>query len=477
MSTQHPDNVHMPFFSESPEIGGEDEIKEAYYAFSHLGMDEQMWDCEGKEADNFVVKKLLTNYGDFFRENRIGEDVFITLRVPNPSIERHEAKILIETLESIPRSFDASRLFYQDDTPPIFEVILPMTTSPEGLDRIYRYYRDFVAGKQQMVLDDTGMTVAQWIGRFRPERVNVIPLFEDMDNMLRAHEITRRYLEDKDVEYQRVFLARSDTAMNYGNISAILLNKIALLRLHHLSRDIGIDIYPILGVGSAPFRGNLRPGTADKIVQDYPSVHTYTLQSAFKYDNPPDQVKEGVEKLRRNKTRAPPPMDEEIYLGIIQKYSSEYRKQIMELAPVVNRVAKHVPGRRKRKLHIGLFGYSRSMEGITLPRAITFTAALYSVGIPPELLGFNALDERDLDLVRDTYVHFDDDLRTSLKYYNKRSPFIPEELRRSVESLDGEVDEVHGEVTDQIIGALREERSENIEEYVLRAANMRSFLG
>ena len=60
MSTQHPDNVHTPFFAENTELGGEDEIQEAYYVFSHLSCDEQMWDCEGKEVDNFVVKKLLS---------------------------------------------------------------------------------------------------------------------------------------------------------------------------------------------------------------------------------------------------------------------------------------------------------------------------------------------------------------------------------------------------------------------------------
>ncbi|MBC7096909.1 MAG: phosphoenolpyruvate carboxylase, partial [Methanobacteriales archaeon] len=44
MSTQHPDNVNPPFFASSPLLSGEDEIKEAYYVFSHLGCDEQMWD-------------------------------------------------------------------------------------------------------------------------------------------------------------------------------------------------------------------------------------------------------------------------------------------------------------------------------------------------------------------------------------------------------------------------------------------------
>lgn len=56
MSTQHPDNIHLPFFTRSPDFGGEDEVEEAYYTYSHLGCREQMWDCEGKEVDNFVAK-------------------------------------------------------------------------------------------------------------------------------------------------------------------------------------------------------------------------------------------------------------------------------------------------------------------------------------------------------------------------------------------------------------------------------------
>lgn len=114
MSTQHPDNVTLPFFAENSVLGGEDEIQEAYYVFSHLGIEEQMWDSEGKEVDNFVVKKLLTKYPQFFQTNKLGKDVFLTLRVPNPSIEKNEAKVLAETLESIPRSFDAARNVYGD---------------------------------------------------------------------------------------------------------------------------------------------------------------------------------------------------------------------------------------------------------------------------------------------------------------------------------------------------------------------------
>ena len=478
MSTQHPDNVNSPFFAENTELGGEDEIQEAYYAFSHLGCDEQMWDCEGKEVDNYVVKKLLTKHEPFFRDKRLGKDVFVTLRVPNPTVEKAEAKILLETLESIPRSFDAAKLFYGDDIPPIFEVILPMASSTKCIDRIYTYYRDFVVGKQNKPFKEGDITIAEWIGEFRPERIDVIPLFEDMEYMLDAHNMVREYLQDKDIEYQRVFLARSDPAMNYGLVSAVLLNKIALQRLQRLSEEIGIEIYPIVGAGSAPFRGNLRPRTVERVAEEYPSAHTFTIQSAFKYDNPAEDVREAVGKLQKRKTCPPQEVDEGRCLEIIRKYSQEYQKQVEVLAPVINMAARYVPSRRKRKLHIGLFGYSRSMRGITLPRAITFTAALYSIGLPPEVLGLNALGGDDIQFVKKIYVNFEDDLRDSLKYINPDTEFLPKNLEARVRDFvaDFHPDEEHKEITDYILSSLRENRG-GLEECVLRAASLRKFLG
>ena len=480
MSTQHPDNVNLPFFAENAELGGEDEIQEAYYVFSHLGCDEQMWDCEGKEVDNFVVKKLLTKYESFFRDKRLGRDLFVTLRVPNPTVEKAEAKILLETLEGIPRSFDTAKLFYQDDMPPIFEVILPMTASPKCLDRIYRYYCDFVVGKQNKPFRRGDLTIAEWIGEFKPERINVIPLFEDMEHMLDAHNMTREYLQDKDVEYQRVFLARSDPAMNYGIISAVLLNKIALQRLQRLSENIGVEIYPIVGVGSVPFRGNLRPSTVERVMNEYPSAHTFTVQSAFKYDNPPEEVREAIRKLKERKTGSPQEVDEERCLEIIKKYSTEYERQIISLAPLINEVAKYVPSRRKRKLHIGLFGYSREVKGITLPRAIQFTAALYSIGLPPEIFGLNALDDAELQFVKEVYVNFEHDLRDALRYFNPGVlSLLPNDLEIRVRDFptDFETDGNHKELTDYAITSIREDKTSGLGEYVLGAANLRRFLG
>jgi phosphoenolpyruvate carboxylase len=480
MSTQHPDNVNSPFFAENNEMGGEDEIQEAYYAFSHLGCDEQMWDCEGKEVDSFVVKKLLTRYEPFFREKkRLGKDVFLTLRVPNPTVERNEAKILLETLESIPRSFDAAKLFYNDDTPPIFEVILPMTASCQCLDRIYRYYRDFVVNKQEKSFNEQDITIGEWIGEFKPKEINIIPLFEDMEHMLNAHNILREYLHDKDIKHQRVFLARSDPAMNYGLISAVLLNKIALQRLHRLSEDIGVELFPIIGVGSAPFRGNLKPHTAERVGREYPSAHTFTVQSAFKYDYTPDEVGKGIKILQERNTGLPQEIDEEKALEVINKYTGEYKKQIIELAPIINEVAKYIPSRRKRKLHIGLFGYSRSLEGVTLPRAITFTAALYSVGLPPEILALNALNEDDFSFIREVYLNFDQDLIDSLKYYNPEAEITPKELKRKIKEipLNFKTDDQSRELTNHILHLIESNKTKDLQECIVRLAYLRKFLG
>jgi len=479
MSTQHPDNVNPPFFSADTELGGDDEITEAYYVFSHLGCDEQMWDYEGKEVDSFVVKKLLTKYESFFKEKKMGEDVFITLRVPNPTIEKAEAKILLETLESIPRAFDTAQLFYGENKPPVFEIILPMTTSTKCLDRIYRYYCDFVVGKQKKPFKKGDITIAEWIGEFKPDEINVIPLFEDMSNLLHAHKMVSEYLSDKNIDYQRVFLARSDPAENYGLISSVLLNKIALQRLHLLSLDINIEIFPILGVGSAPFRGNLRPQTVERIIKEYPSAHTFTIQSSFKYDNHAEEVINAIKKLKIEKTASPHEIDEEMSLEIIRKYIQEYQQQIIELAPVINKVAKYVPSRRKRKLHIGLFGYSRSISGISLPRAITFTTALYSIGLPPEILGLNALNEDELQFIKTVYLNFEDDLKDALKYFNPNTEFLPNVLKTKIDDflVDVEQDEEHRKITDYIMSSLRENKTEYLSEYILRAANLRKFLG
>ncbi|MDP2400990.1 MAG: phosphoenolpyruvate carboxylase, partial [Actinomycetota bacterium] len=378
-------------------------IREAFYAYSHLGCDEQMWDVEGKEIDTYVVKKLLSFYPEYFHKHVLGEELRLTLRVPNPTVETTEAKILLETLESIPRSYDAARLFYERDVAPIFEVILPMTTSAKCVDRIYRYYVDHIIDRQHTPFRGGDITISEWVGEFSPSNIEVIPLFEDAPTMVRAADIVEEYLADKDVTDQRVFLARSDTAMNYGLVSAALANKIALSRLDELSARSGVRIHPIMGMGSAPFRGGLSPTTAERVGREYPSAVTFSIQSAFKFDYPSDEVRAACQHLKTRAIGPAAPVDVEHALEVMDRYSTAYRQHIVELAPQINRMAKYVPARRARKLHIGLFGYARELGGVSLPRAISFTCSLYSLGLPPELIAFDALTEDDLTFVLETY--------------------------------------------------------------------------
>lgn len=481
MSTQHPDNVHVPFFAREQKIGGEDEVKEAFYTYSHLGIDEQMWDVEGKEVDNYVVKKLLTTYEHFFREHILGEDLFLTLRVPNPVEERAEAKILLETLESIPRSFDASALFYNRDVAPIFEVILPMTDSAASIDHIYRYYKDFIVGRQDKVFKKGDITIGEWIGQFKPASVNVIPLMEDLYHQLAADQIVREYLSDKkDVTDQRVFLARSDPAMNYGIFGAVVSNKTALWRLQKLSGEIGVNLHPIVGAGSAPFRGNLSPKTVRRFTKEYPSVETFTLQSAFKYDYPLDEIRDAVHYLQHHyQPGRATEFDIEGSLKLTEEYTKVYQSQVKELAPVVNKMAKFIPKRRDRKLHTGLFGYARSLDGVTLPRAISFTASLYSLGCPPELLGLTAFTRATYSRARETYYFFEEDLRDALRGLNPDSPYLPTGLLPKLEELGirYEIDPEQKKLSDQILKALEEGKSERLSELVLLAGQARQFLG
>ncbi len=479
MSTQHPDNASAPFFAASSILAGEDEIREAYYAFSHLGCDEQMWDVEGKEIDTYVIKKLLSYYPEYFRKNVLGEDLRITLRVPNPMVEKAEAKILLETLESIPRSYDAAKVFYERGVVPIFEVILPMTTSARCIDRIYRYYADQIINRQTICFRKNDITIAEWIGEFAPESIQVIPLFEDVPSMLRVGDIMEEYLSDKNIENQRVFLARSDTAMNYGLASAALANKIALKSFNEVSKRTGVGMHPILGMGSAPFRGGLTPHNAERVGKEYPSVSTFTIQSAFKFDYPVNEVREACEHLKSRQTGPAADIDIQRAQSIIEHYSEAYRRQIVALAPSISRMAKYVPARRARKLHVGQFGYARNLEEISLPRAISFTCALYSLGLPPELIAFDSLSASQLDFVLEAYPSFRNKIEYAMSFTDFEGPLMTDSLRSALKAsgFESNTNKEHLSIVRKIRDAVDRCDSNQASDLVLRAALLRGFLG
>ena len=88
------------------------------------------------------------------------------------------------------------------------------------------------------------------------------------------------------------------------------------------------------------------------------------------------------------------------------------------------------------------------------------------------------MDGDDIQFVKKIYANFEDDLRDSLKYINPDTGFLPKNLEARVRDfpIDFEVNGEHKEITDYILSSLRENKS-GLEEYVLRAASLRKFLG
>jgi len=112
--TQHPDNATKPSWSQRSDarITLEMEGEEALANF-RLGIDETMWDNEGKHADYGIGLKLVEQHNEFFTERQLGRDLYITYRIPNRwkqrgGVHRHVFTAIAaenETLASCPTTF------------------------------------------------------------------------------------------------------------------------------------------------------------------------------------------------------------------------------------------------------------------------------------------------------------------------------------------------------------------------------------
>lgn len=420
MATQHPDNASGTYFDNSKFISVNQELEECFRSYNDLGCDEYMFDWEGKFADSSLVEKLYRNYNDFFTNQPLGNSIRLTMRIPN-KWEGYNFS-LPQAFMSILTSKDfVSSIGIKEN--PIFEIILPMTKNADQLIETREAFQEMSRFKEKSFhYNNSNM-----------EDIEMIPLFEGTDDLCDAKAVLEDYFKKctqkfkKIPAYMRPFMARSDPAMNSGLIPAVISCQAALSNFRQVEEKHGVPMYPIIGCGSLPMRGGMNPYNLKDVLPQYKGVRTVTLQSAFRYDYPLESVKEAIAIIKKElpKMKADILSDEDIknIKKLNKIFEDIYRSSIENIANFINEIADHVPSRRERVQHIGLLGYGRGVGNVKLPRAIKFTAALYSIGLPPEFIGLGralkkAKEEGLIDLIYKLFRTLQHEIRHAGKYLN-----------------------------------------------------------
>ena len=496
MVTQHPDHAFTPYWHYRPFISTQDETQELYLSFKELGASEYKWDWEGKLVDEAILERIFSEYYDYFKETQVGKDKFITFRLPNPKVET-EYRLGRAFMGILAASGLAKSIGMSEN--PLFEVILPMTESAKEMFDVQVAFREMASIRHPLLKR----------GDEDIDHIELIPLFEDIDTISASDEILEEYLHmhihgfDFKPDYLRPYLARSDPALNAGIVPTVLAIKIALSKYEDFSKKHEIEIYPMIGAAALPFRGGINPWTVDAFMNEYAGMRTTTIQSAFRYDYPKEDVIEALQKIEKNfhktKVRHISAGDEARIREIMKLFSGYYRETIEKIAPLINEMSKHIPKRRERVQHVGLFGYSRGIGEVKLPRAISFTASLYSLGIPPELIGtgrgLRALNvnkmQKHKEILEKHYLNIRTDFMNALSYLNKevlidlsKTTTGLKDIAQDIEAIESflgvpvvltDDQKEHREVTSQIYERFK--MSKDVSQLIEKAARLRRSIG
>ncbi|MBP6859533.1 MAG: phosphoenolpyruvate carboxylase [Candidatus Magasanikbacteria bacterium] len=422
MASQHPDHASKPYWHSKAFIGAQEESRECFLSFSEMGISEYKWDWEGKLSDESTLERLLSEYTDFFKKHPIGLEKFLTFRLPNPTAETEfrmgRALLSILNATALAKKIDLH-------SPPIFEAILPMVESAQQMIDVEDAFAELAYLKHPLYKLENSP----------PSHLEIIPLFENIDTIINSDTIIKEYLNLHTKKFKktptliRPYIARSDPALNSGLVSTVLAIKIALARYKKFEKTNKISLFPILGTASLPFRGGLTPYNTKKFIAEYAGVKTLLLQSAFRYDFPKQDAIKSIKIIEQKLQQTTAPNiqadDEKKLIEIIKIFENYYKPTIEKIAELINTISHSIPKRRDRLHHAGVFGYARHVGTAKLPRAIGFTASLYSIGIPPEIIGTGRgireiNNNGDLKLVKTHYLNIREDLNRAGKFLNKK---------------------------------------------------------
>ena len=403
LATQHPDNADRY-------ITVQQEPEEAFHSLSSqskggLGIEEIMIDFEGKLTPYHQTSQITLG---LIQKGLIpGKDIFVTPRIPNAKKEP-----IFRQLMSIMSLVETNILAYKEmQDIAITETIVPMIESGSEVIQI-----------QERINSVIELGNKNYDIQFPMNSIRVIPLIESVPALVNVDSILEEYARDlmnKGVELQdlRLMFARSDSAMSYGMVSSVLAVVIAIDHSLKWGKLNNVNVAPILGCGSLPFRGHLTLENIDSMYSTYAGIKTYTIQSGLRYDHGDSKTKKVVNSLKDNihvdlKRHFSLSDIEQMkeYIGIFTQY---YMTSFIKLINTVEKISQTIPKNRDRlsstKSGLEYIREIANLEEIaklvqsetlkkrllsidtnvhcTVPRAISFTAALYTLGLPPEFIG------------------------------------------------------------------------------------------
>ncbi|QOJ79143.1 phosphoenolpyruvate carboxylase [Infirmifilum lucidum] len=364
MCTQHPDST--------VKVSASEEVQEAIDGYRVYGCDEVMVDFEGKLTPYSQPRDIVLRAVE--EGLPLGESFFVSVRAPNPLLEGLDRFLLALESAVLANYYSVEHAGVEA----VKWVIVPMVDSVDVLRKAQRALRE----KARLVRELTGVSTDP------PE---LVPLFEGVRDHVNATLILSQYLDYLEEEGAtpdrvRVFIGKSDAALRAGHLASMLSTLYALNAMHSFSRARGIDVRIVLGMGSPPFRGGLNnPLLVEAEARLYSGFHTATLQSAVRYDVPRDQALR-VARVLREASSSPPRKWLEIDMELLETLARQYKTVVGPILPVINSVADRIPQTRER---VRRELYGRVIVGDSpspAPRAIAFTAACYTLGLPPTLL-------------------------------------------------------------------------------------------